>query len=431
MATVVATLGAGPGVELASAAGKPANPGSPGRGGQNVAQKILEKPFTPKGFPAWGRTAAQARQATLHAPTPPAATKKRQSQASVEPAGAAKAAPRQDATRDAVRWSEGHAGGRQMALALTAAGIGYGGTVDRNDIVRAGHSLGVKFGPRIDAGELDRVAALAWQLGGLRMAAAGLDFEGQLDPHDLIQRAAELGIDVGSQVDPGDVTAVLAAGQQGMAEMLRTGGFPFGDVVNLSDLRTAGRLHGVKLGRTLRPADARAVATAVAQKGDPKRTLLYAKIGKVDLHLPGRRPEYIGFHQSSTSTVLPHRRWGISLSEFLPSRSRGTHRAGAVDVTMPPGDRVYAPVSGKVVEAKGYALYGRYRDEMLRIVPDGDTRMITTVLHVQGLNVKAGDRVVAGETVIAGSARKFPFWSQIDAYSGKPWGHVHIETRFR
>lgn len=415
----------------------------------SIVDSLVEEVFGERGFPSWSRAAAEARDVlssrsrpavevsdvtTAHAGADPAGAAPDQAEPQQpESAQATTKATRRDRVDDAVFREAGHAGGRDMALALTAAGIPYGSNVGRNDLVRAGHQLGVKFGPRIDSGEIDRVARLAWRYGGRRMAASGLDFQGRLDPYDIAERAAELGIPVGSQVDPGDIVAVIAAGQKGLAELLDEGGFPYGKVVNTSDLRTAARLHGVRLGKRgqFRPSQARKVARTVAKEGDPKRTLLFAKIGNVDFYLPGRRPAYVGLHQASNPQVLPMRRWGLPLTEFLPSRGRGTNRAGAADIPMPPGDRVYAPVSGRVVEAKRYSLYGRYTDEMLRIVPDGDTRMLTTILHLEQLQVSEGDRVVAGETVIAGSARKFPFWSQVDGYSGRPWGHPHIETRWR
>ena len=424
--------------------------GPPRTSGPDIIDRLVKQKFGDRGFPSWSRTATEARDALASQSLPPAAEGARATtaDAGADPAGTAPdqsqpqqpesaqvtaKAARRDRIDDAVFWEDGHAGGRDMALALTAAGIPYGTNVGRNDLVRAGHQLGVKFGPRIDSGEIERVARRAWRYGGRRMAASGLDFQGRLDAHDIAQRAAELGIPIGSQVDAGDIVAVIAAGQQGLADLLDAGGFPYGKVVNTSDLRTAARLHGVRLGKQgqLAPAEARKVARTVADKGDPRRTLLFAKIGNVEFYLPGRRPAYVGLHQASNPQVLPMRRRGLPLTEFLPSRGRGTNRAGAADIPLPPGDRVYAPVSGRVVEAKRYALYGRYTDEMLRIVPDDDTRMLTTVLHVKQLRVSEGDRVVAGETVIADSARKLPFWSQVDGYSGRPWGHPHIETRWR
>lgn len=433
-ATVISAMAAGPAAALA-----PPDRGSSPSSATEASDRPGKKRSPKAVFPSWSRKAAEAREALVarrseRVPAREAseAVDRGNGEAASRSTGAsAKAAPPSGPTKDAIKWSDGHAGGREMALAMTAAGIPFGTTVDRADIVRAGHEFGVVFGPRIDSGEIDRVRDGAWELGGARMTAAGLDYEGKLDPHDVAVRAAELGIEVGTQVDPGDIVAVLAAGQQGLGEMLRAAGFPFGNVVNTSDLRTAARIYGVRVGKSMRGADARTIAEAAVTKGDPHRTLQYARIGKVDFHLPGRRPEYIGFHQASDGRVLPQRRWGTPLSEFLPSRSRGTHRAGAVDITMPPGDTVYAPVSGTVVETKRYALYGKYTDERLRIVPDDDPRMLTTVLHVQNLRVRPGDRIVAGETVIADSVRKFPFWSQIDGWSGRPWGHVHIETRWR
>lgn len=407
-------------------------PGDPGRGAGS-----RRSPLGELGFPSWSRLldaagdpgsrlavgAAERQRVDAVAPTLVAASR-----------GGGKAevaAKRRRRSRDAIRWSQGHADGRKMALALTAMGFGYGSTVNRRDIVAAGHELGVKFGPRIDSGELKKVRVRAWRYGGLRMAASGVDFVGRLDAHDVVRAAERQGLRIGSQVDPGDIEAVIATGQKRLSRKLRTGGFDHGRIVNTSDLRQAARLYGIRLGKSLRPIDARRIARAVAKQGKRDRTLLFAKIGRVDFRLTGRSPAYVGFHQASSRRTLPMRRWGRPLSRFMSSRGRGTHPAGAVDIPTPPGDDVYAPVTGRVVEARTYSLYGRYTDQRLRIVPDSDKRMLTTVLHVKGLRVRRGDRVVAGKTVIARSARKFPFWSQVDGYSGRPWGHAHIETRWR
>lgn len=402
--------------------------------------------FGDDGFPSWSRLVHDDQAETWHGASPAAEAARRLAGRRTDeaprstatrvsaPANADGAKSRTKARpshRDAIRWSQGHADGRRMALALTAMGFSYGSTVNRRDIIAAGHRLGVKFGPRIDSGELEKVRIRAWRYGGLRMAASGVDFVGRLDPHDIVHAAERLGIGIGSQVDPGDIEAVIAAGQNRLSKQLRAGGFDHGRVVNTSDLKQAARIYGIRLGKSLRPVDARRIARTVAKGADRERTLLFARIGRVAFHLPGRHPAYVGFHQASSRRALPMRRWGKPLSAFLGSRGRSTHRAGAVDIPMQPGDAVYAPVTGRVVETRTYSLYGRYTDQRLRIVPEDDRRMLTTVLHVKGLKVRRGDRVVAGKTVIASSARKFPFWSQVDGYSGRPWGHVHIETRWR
>jgi hypothetical protein len=42
--------------------------------------------------------------------------------------------------------------------------------------------------------------------------------------------------------------------------------------------------------------------------------------------------------------------------------------------------------------------------------------------------VQPGDRVVAGETVVAAAPRMLPIVSQVDEHSATGWPHVHIEV---
>ena len=119
----------------------------------------------------------------------------------------------------------------------------------------------------------------------------------------------------------------------------------------------------------------------------------------------------------------------------LPGRGRATGSSTAIDVAIPAGSRVHAPVSGRVLTVEPYLLYGRYPDTRMVIAPDGrrDTRLV--VLHVTGARVAAGDRVEAGRTVLARSPTPFPFESQIDRfttwYAGHATPHVHFELRPR
>jgi hypothetical protein len=52
------------------------------------------------------------------------------------------------------------------------------------------------------------------------------------------------------------------------------------------------------------------------------------------------------------------------------------------------------------------------------------------ILHIDGVQVARGDRVVAGETVVAARPTLLPFPSQVDelATAKPPWPHVHIEV---
>jgi hypothetical protein len=63
------------------------------------------------------------------------------------------------------------------------------------------------------------------------------------------------------------------------------------------------------------------------------------------------------------------------------------------------------------------------------ISPDGHPELEVKVLHITGLRVRPGDRVVAGKTKLAQHATRFPFSSEVDAFTARPaWPHVHIEV---
>ncbi|MDQ3932873.1 MAG: M23 family metallopeptidase, partial [Actinomycetota bacterium] len=58
-----------------------------------------------------------------------------------------------------------------------------------------------------------------------------------------------------------------------------------------------------------------------------------------------------------------------------------------------------------------------------------DLRVV--MIHLRDVRAFAGQRVEAGQTIIAGSANRFPFASQIDRYLGDvPGPHVHIEVKW-
>jgi hypothetical protein len=148
---------------------------------------------------------------------------------------------------------------------------------------------------------------------------------------------------------------------------------------------------------------------------------------------PARIVERVGFHESNhdgarhleaaPSAVVP---------TVLDSRDRGTGRQTAADVVVEPSAEIRAPVTGTVVRGGRYTLYCRFSDEYLVIAPDGvdAAHWEVKVLHVVGLQVSAGQRVVAGETVVALHAHQLPFESQVDEIrtADPAWPHVHIEA---
>ena len=79
----------------------------------------------------------------------------------------------------------------------------------------------------------------------------------------------------------------------------------------------------------------------------------------------------------------------------------GGAKMSAIDCGAPVGTTVYAPVSGKVVLVKEYQLYDRYTDYQIHIQPEGRSDLDVVMIHLENVQVKAGDTVVAGTTPLA------------------------------
>lgn len=156
----------------------------------------------------------------------------------------------------------------------------------------------------------------------------------------------------------------------------------------------------------------------------------FARVGDVVLVHPSRRVERIGYHESNidgagTFDPLP----GAAASVTLESRNRDTSPRGAADIVVDPDVEIRSPVTGKVRYAGTYVLYCDHRDDFVIINPDARPNWEVKVLHISGVAVKPGDRVVAGETVLAPRPTRLPFPSQVEetAFS-PPWPHVHMEV---
>jgi putative cell wall-binding protein len=156
---------------------------------------------------------------------------------------------------------------------------------------------------------------------------------------------------------------------------------------------------------------------------------LYAEADGVVFHLPSTDVELIGYHESGHPGARQQTvRRTSTPSMTLPSRGRGTGSRTSADVVANPDLPVVAPVTGRVLRASSYVLYCRYGDEHVVIAPDARPSWEVKVLHVRGVSVRPGDRVVAGLTRIAAAPRIFPFASQVDRYSQpRSWPHVHVE----
>lgn len=169
----------------------------------------------------------------------------------------------------------------------------------------------------------------------------------------------------------------------------------------------------------------------------------------VKIHQPSPEVRMVGFHEggSRADDVRPAAKPDRDLGEtpvpsgsheddlrsmVLPGRGRGTGAATAIDIAMPDGEKVYAPITGTVTAANTYGLYGKHPDTIITIEPDGHPGIMMEILHVEGAQVEVGDRVTAGRTVIARSPNLLPFPSQIDRFvtdKGKALPHVHVEMQ--
>ncbi len=157
----------------------------------------------------------------------------------------------------------------------------------------------------------------------------------------------------------------------------------------------------------------------------------FATVGGLTLTHPSSRVERVAFHQSTHDgaqqlTALPSAVAPLTLED----RERDTGAQGAADVVVDPTREIRSPVTGRVKRAGGYVLYCDHSDDFVVIAPDGRPEWEVKILHIDGVMVRAGNRVVAGQTVLAPRPTQLPFESQVDKVrtADPAWPHVHIEV---
>ncbi len=157
----------------------------------------------------------------------------------------------------------------------------------------------------------------------------------------------------------------------------------------------------------------------------------FVTAGPLTLTHPSSRVERVAFHQSNHDgarqlVALPT----AVRPTTLEDRERDTGSHGAADVVVDPETEIRAPVTGRVKRAGTYVLYCRHSDDYVVIEPDDRPGWEVKVLHIDGVRVRAGARVVAGETVLAPRPTQLPFESQVDEVrtADPAWPHVHIEV---
>lgn len=268
----------------------------------------------------------------------------------------------------------------------------------------------------------------------------GHDWGTVLTDEDLFRIAEQMKIDVGSVIELEDAERLLDAYRQRASGVIRGLGHDHKERVTNGDLLRAAEILRIDVGSFADPHNVRQIIQAGTRHLEARNagvranlhaeTPIFASANRVAIHSPSPEVVLVGFHQAAFRGVSQLRHHKNVRMITLPSRRRATGSRTAADISMPPGTEVLSPVTGRVAAVQSYALYGRYPDLRMQIIPDDNPRMVLTVLHVTGARVKAGDRVEAGRTVIAREATQFPFTSQIDRFAG-PLPHVHLELRRR
>jgi biotin carboxyl carrier protein len=156
----------------------------------------------------------------------------------------------------------------------------------------------------------------------------------------------------------------------------------------------------------------------------------FAVVGEVVLLHPAAHIELIGYHEASHSGSHDMTPTETSAAHtVLETRGRSTGTRSAADIVADPDGEVRAPVTGRVLRAGTYVLYCDHSDDYVVIDPDARPGWEVKVLHISGVQVRAGDRVEAGVTVLAPRPTMLPFRSQVDELTAEPsWPHIHIEV---
>lgn len=194
-------------------------------------------------------------------------------------------------------------------------------------------------------------------------------------------------------------------------------------------------------------ADDRASRAADRDSGERRDTLeAFATVEGLSLVTPHASPITIAFHEASRAEALSLVPLGTLLANdnplgfrepvdvpgpeyrVLSSRGRGRPATSAVDVVVPLGDAIVAPVSGEVTAVSEYPLYGRTRDWRIEIAPEDRPDLRIVIIHLLAPGVEVGDAVTAGETSL-GVARLLAFDSHVDYVTDAKHPHAHIEVK--
>jgi hypothetical protein len=197
------------------------------------------------------------------------------------------------------------------------------------------------------------------------------------------------------------------------------------------------------------PDHGTAATTVGAPRTSPAVTRPLASHGPLLVRAPSAAPVLVGYHEAGNPHGLELAPVGELLAHrnttrvdapdddpagtpylILSSRGQAAPATSAADVVMRDDDPVLAPVSGVVSDVRTYYLYGQHLDHRVEIVPRVAPHLRVVLIHVDDVQVVPGDEVRAGDSVLARTALRFPFASQIDRDTDPDrWPHVHLEVQ--
>lgn len=178
------------------------------------------------------------------------------------------------------------------------------------------------------------------------------------------------------------------------------------------------------------PAAPTSAPSVPARRVTEQAWIPFASVGGVTLRHPSARVERVAFHEANHDGARQLEPLPTAVQPVtLETRERLTGSHTAVDIVVDPDTEIRSPVDGTVKRAGTYVLYCEHSDDFAVIAPDDQPGWEVKILHVDGIRVTTGDRVRAGETVLAPGPTKLPFESQVDELRPTdPWPHVHVEV---
>lgn len=157
----------------------------------------------------------------------------------------------------------------------------------------------------------------------------------------------------------------------------------------------------------------------------------FATVGGILLMHPSKRVERVAFHESNHEGARQMNPLPTATAPVtLQSRQRRAASRSAADIVADPTHEIRSVVTGTIIRSGSYVLYCDYTDYYVVIEPDAHPGWEVKMLHMSGMNVTKGDRVVAGATVVAPGPARLAFESQVDELTTGQghWPHVHVEV---